>query len=426
MRDRKRVLHFLYTLLVLAILANGMYFWLQKSQVIPSEAYQRYVETIDHISEDTTYAEYRSARKRMFHGLYSVPNLWIATKLVKDVFFLVFLVLALVFWRQAVPPPSKALIIPTLLALVIAVGFCRSLIQYGAAVAILGLRPYVFLLVLYFGAWATFQESFGLLGRYLLLALMFELVLVVYENAYGLPLFTSIRAGNRVTGTFSMPASLGIFAVMAGAFAATFSRLNKWLLLAVVTPLVYLSGSGTAFVLLFVAVAMEGIRLAPAAWKRISQVAMLGLFVLLVLALPDATSRPDLYNSLFGRIGITEQYFDHPPGVATLLFGQGLGIGSNIVQSATTYAEFIETTLPRATADSTPMAMIHQVGLVGTALFYLLGAAAAWRDRRALPLFVLLFLAGMTVNLLEFFPVNFLLGILLCRSLVCQRTDRVS
>jgi hypothetical protein len=78
-----------------------------------------------------------------------------------------------------------------------------------------------------------------------------------------------------------------------------------------------------------------------------------------------------------------------------------------------------------ARTDSTPTALINQIGVVGTLLFYLMLAQAAWRDRRALPVYVVIFLAGMMINLLELFPVNFLLGLLLCRSLLLQkdRTD---
>jgi len=69
------------------------------------------------------------------------------------------------------------------------------------------------------------------------------------------------------------------------------------------------------------------------------------------------------------------------------------------------------------------MALIHQLGLTGMLLFYWLIGTAAWKDRRTLPLYVLLFLAGMTVNLLELFPINFLIGILLCRSLIRRNAD---
>ena len=105
-----------------------------------------------------------------------------------------------------------------------------------------------------------------------------------------------------------------------------------------------------------------------------------------------------------------------------MLFGKGLGIGSNVVNSAITQSEDITAPtgvdLSHARADSTPLALINQIGLVGTFLFYLALALAAWKDRQAMPVYVIIFLAGITINLLELFPVNFLLGLLLGRSLL--------
>jgi hypothetical protein len=71
-----------------------------------------------------------------------------------------------------------------------------------------------------------------------------------------------------------------------------------------------------------------------------------------------------------------------------------------------------------ARSDSTPLALVNQIGILGTLLFYLTLIAAARRDRRAVPVYVGIFLAGMMINLLELFPVNFLLRLLLCHSLL--------
>ena len=71
-----------------------------------------------------------------------------------------------------------------------------------------------------------------------------------------------------------------------------------------------------------------------------------------------------------------------------------------------------------ARADSMTMALINQIGVLGMLLFYALIALAAWRDRPALPIYLVMFLASLTINLWELFPVNFMLGLLLGRSLL--------
>jgi len=315
------------------------------------------------------------------------------------------------------------LLLPVLFLFLVVTGFFRSIDNYGLEIAVLGLRPYAYVLVLILGAWAVSRYSFELLSRYLLLVLVLELILAVYENAYGLPLFNSIRPGNRVTGTFSMPASLGIFAALVFAFASRFSKLNKVLLALVVTPLVYLTGSGTAFLVLALLLAFSLLEIAPGSWKIPVRILLVIGLTLTVLTLPKLVSRPDVYDSMTGRIGIIGSYIQHPPDTITLLFGHGLGVGSNIVHSGATYFDVEAAELPRANSDSMPMALLHQLGLVGLLLFYLLLAAAAWQDRRALPAYAVLFLAGMTVNLMELFPVNFLMGILMCRSLLSGRDE---
>ncbi len=61
--------------------------------------------------------------------------------------------------------------------------------------------------------------------------------------------------------------------------------------------------------------------------------------------------------------------------------------------------------------------MLPQIGLVGTVLFYALLIRIARRDRRYRVVHVVLLLASVTNNLGEFFPVNFLLGLLIARAL---------
>jgi hypothetical protein len=159
----------------------------------------------------------------------------------------------------------------------------------------------------------------------------------------------------------------------------------------------------------------------PDRWKLAVRLTSYGLIAAMLLALPKMVARYDVLNSLWGRIEPATDYFAHAPSTAEFLFGKGLGIGSNLVNSAVTQSKAVQAPagvdLFHARADSTPMALLNQVGAVGALLFYLTLITAAWRDRRAVPVYVVIFLAGMMINLLELFPVNFLLGLLLCKSL---------
>jgi hypothetical protein len=361
-------LHFLFILLVAAILANGMYFWLQRSQVIETTAYlQALNELQDRAADDTQLPGL------WFAAMYETPKGWIFSKLLKDIFILAFGIASLLALRHSRPVISTALLLPSLLGLSIAAAFLASMHLYGTWVAIAGLRPFAYLLAGLIAVWATHQRSLELLSRYLLAVLIIELILSFYEFAYGIPLFNSARFGNRVVGTFSFPASLGIFAITVGVFAFTFSRINKLLLLALSLAFIYLTGSATALVLLAVALAMWAAHSTPDRWKLAVRLTSYGLIAAMLLALPKMVARYDVLNSLWGRIEPVTDYIAYRPSYAEILFGKGLGIGSNIVNSAIKQSKAVEepagVDLFHARADSTPLALFNQIGIVGGGAF---------------------------------------------------------
>jgi hypothetical protein len=415
--DHGPALHFLFTMLVLAILANGMYFWLQKSQLIPSSTYQDYLQALAQAAVDNTPEQ----PKLDLDGLYAVPKPWLATKWLKDIFILAFGIASIVFLRQTKPKITTALLIPALLGLLIAAAFVQSILLYGTWVAVAGLRPVAYLLAGLLGVWAARQRSFAWLCRYLAAVLVIELLFALYEYHYGIPLFTTARSANRINGTFSFPNSLGVFVLCVCAFAFTFSNISKLFLATLAIAFVYLTGSATALVLLVMMLAMWATHLASRRWKSAVRLTSILIMAGILLALPKMVARHDVMDSLWGRLEPATDYIAHRPAYGKVLFGKGLGIGSNIVHSALAQSKTVSRPagidLFHARTDSTPMALLNQIGLVGALLFYLMLAIAAWKDRNALPVYIIIFLAGLTVNLLELFPVNFLLGLLLCRSL---------
>jgi len=419
-RPQRIALHGLFTLLVIAILANGMYFWLQKSQLIESGAYQEFLAAARNFEASGGQADFTALKQELRKGLLFIPGAWLPTKLAKDVLFLVFIIVSIIFLRRSLPAISGARWLPALLGLLVSAAFAHSLFLYGPLPATLGLRQFFFLSLVFLATWSVGRPSLALLSRYLVIALVLELVLAIYENYYGLPVYFSTRPGSRVTGTFSLPASLGIFAAVVFIFAAQFSRMSVWVLAALSGSLVYLSGSATAVILLGVSFALYLLNLVPAAWRTAVVIVLTCTLSLLVLLLPKLTSRPDVYDSLFGRMVTVENFARQTQSPGTLLVGRGLGVGSNVVNSAA--EQFSDPKIrsalafPNVSADSTPMALMHQMGLAGVLMFYLMIGLAAWRDPRARPIYLVLFLASLTVNITELFPVNFLLGLLLCHS----------
>lgn len=412
------MLHALLTMLVLAVLANGMYFWLQKSQLIPSSTYLEYRQAVQSAKDDPTLEQ----PKLELEGFYAVPKPWIFTKLLKDFFILAFGLSSILLLRQSRPIISKALLIPALLAASLVIAFIQSLYLYGAWVAIAGLRPVAYLCAGLAGVWAMKQRNMELICHYLVAVLIIELVLALYEYVYGIPLFSTARTSNRVNGTLSFPSSMGVFAITVCVFAFSFSKINRLLLLVLALSFVYLTGSATALVLLAVALSMWAAQSVPDTWKVAVRITSLGMVTVMLLSLPTLVARHDVFDSLWGRIEPATDYIRHSPTKAQILLGKGLGVGSNVVNSAVTHSESVTeptgVNLFHARADSTPLALINQIGILGTLLFYLVLTLAAWRDRQALPVYLIIILAGMTINVIELFPVNFLLGLLLCRSLL--------
>jgi len=218
-----------------------------------------------------------------------------------------------------------------------------------------------------------------------------------------------------VVGTMLQPTTLGVLAVTAYVFHRTFAgetRRDPWVLGAAVV-VVFFTASGTALLLMAAAVAWD---LLTRARRPHLLAAGLGL-VLMMTALPRITGRPDIFDSFWGRVDAVTLRFS---GVSTpvLLWGYGLGAASNTANNLLRdWSKEGGQGGPLFVADSTPTLLLAQTGLVGLVLVYGLIATAACRDIQARPLYVLLVLASLALNLPEAFPMSVILGLLLARSL---------
>ena len=142
------------------------------------------------------------------------------------------------------------------------------------------------------------------------------------------------------------------------------------------------------------------------------------LLVSLLAALPYLAQRPAIYDSLLGRearVGSLVRLLEQATP-AQLLFGQGVGFGTN---SAMTLLKDAPEALPitstgeKFSADSTVTIMFTQLGVMGVLLFYAVLAWAFIRKPEARGFFIVAAVTSLTINLPETYPVNFLLGLAL-------------
>jgi hypothetical protein len=148
-----------------------------------------------------------------------------------------------------------------------------------------------------------------------------------------------------------------------------------------------------------------------------------------VAGLPWLLSRPNVFRSLWGAGARVDALLSEvgTGETGTILLGHGLGAGANATFSlAESGWGSDEVSAPKpsfARADSTPTALVRQIGILGATLFYLLLASAWKRDTEARPFYLVVALVSLTISILELFPVNFLLGLAFARSIAgCEST----
>lgn len=347
-----------------------------------------------------------------------------AVKLLKDGLFAAFALLSLylIRTRQAELPtlaPSWPL---ALLAADVSLGFAISAVAWGLAFAAIGLRSFAFLLIALLGAWAV--EALPQLARWVGWLLLMEAVLVAVEFLLGIPL-RLCPYSFRVAGTLVLPNSLGIFAVVAVAFHGSFAASKTWfaLLLSAALALVLASGSGTGLVALFAWGAALLLQRQNGVRRWLAGAGLVVLAAGMIAALPVITQRPDIYDSLFADGGRVQKLHEvmRMTNATESLVGRGLGFGTNTATNLVDLSSLPVPTLMGAAqpfyADSTVTMLFTQLGAVGIAAFYLLLAWAFRRDRAAQPFYLVIAVCSLTMNIIELFPVNFLLGLALAHTL---------
>ena len=427
--------------LVLAALGNGANYYLKRIGVLEADVYARVAATYCPADagesmrgcscmqqDDTSIADgfaitMPRGETEVRHFVYRNDGAMRVFKLLKDALFVGFVALSLLLMaRRREPVPAWRNASPMLwLGGALAIGLVVALSQSGPVLALVGLRGFAFVAVAAVAAW--FARSIAAPARAMALLLLLEALLIVPEFLFGMPL-RPCPYSFRVAGTLVLPNSLGVFAVVALAFHDAFAERGdgRWLPAIAALVLILAAGSGTGLVALCVWFAIRGSVAVPQRRRLLALVGSITFVVALRAVLPTVTQRPDIYDSIFAQGGRVDTLLTavQRADFGQLLFGQGLGFGSN---AAVTLPNDLHT--PLATghgwralyADSTPTTLLLQLGLFGVTAFYGLLAFAFWRDRAARPLYVVFAVTSLAMSLPELFPVNFLLGVTLAHSL---------
>lgn len=424
--------------LILATVLNGAGFYLRKAGVVEPEKYRAYwalhcgLDSPDSASAGPgccgkpSTEEERAIERAYTKYLYETPGYEILLKLIKDGLGIGVIVMsAFLFLARKVPVRDRRLIHrPGWLAGAVAIAFLGSVINQSLWAAASGVRSFLFLGIALVGLWlARHMDYFSRCAGVLIVV---QVLLIPSELFYGIHLhghFAGLLL-SRVSGTLVLPNSLGVFAVAALAFYYAFSQSRAHLPGLALATLAIVTVAGSATGILGLAVFLWWLMIERTAGQaRLVAVVAGGLATMLLLfALPEITGRP-VFDSLVaygGRLDKIWASFAERGAWETVL-GSGLGVGTNTLANLT-QSGVLDLRPPMGglsviSPDSTIAALVWQVGLSGAALFYGLVGWAFWRDRAARLFYFMIVLTSLTQNIMELFPVNFLLGLALAHSI---------
>lgn len=262
------------------------------------------------------------------------------------------------------------------------------------------------LLLLPLVGWLATPFAFGALQRTVAALLILQLPFGLLEAMRAVPLpFGTSTMGlgpfqppvpGRLAMAFTMPNTLGVMASLGLAFCRLGNPPRWRWLLAPVLLIVGLARSGAGLVLVL-------FQLLAGSPRRL----LLGLVALALgaLLLPHLLGRPDIYNSLTGRLsyGLSAT---RTSGLS-LLIGQGL---SPINHQAT---------------DSLAVRLLIQQGLLGGASFYGLLLLCIARSRAHRPFLLAVLIASLVAEITTVFPLSLLLAVVVHRSLLGSAPDRM-
>lgn len=412
----------------LATLCNGAVFWLRRIGWLQRDEYWLAYQTLIHqASLNPTWERYLEVVR--FEGsLHSLQGaLWLI-KIPKEFILAAVAGLALVTAQRARHQPR---------ALMLAYAALFALVGYSAATALIdghwldvmaGGRSFLCWAIAAVGVAVSTPELRRRLSLVLLVVLVIQGLMAPIELALALKIYKMQLWGHdypRIVGSFGLPLSLGVFAVVTWSMAvcwASLTRRSLALLTALVVVLLLANGSATAWAMFVASAGMYALNHQRPRVRLLVLLAAVPAAAVVWQVLPQLTGRDTIHESLFGRVLAVQM---HAQGLSTgeLLIGQGFGFGTNgrALLTPETTTEIEPVLNRRAVGDSMPASLLWQTGALGLLLAYGLIVAGLSSCRRDRPLGIALLLASLTLNVAELFPINLVFGLWLANAWATHR-----
>ncbi len=423
-------LRWLAALMVIAALLSGSVFWARRVGVLEAETYwlghSRMLDWARAQTDPVLGYERMVQFNNSLHDLSESARL--LTKAPKEIVALLFLLLALRLFRGRMPEygvllPASGVMLLGAWAAIAAVATCSWI---GLAA---GARAFISWLIGFFGLNLSSSTTLRLISRALVWLLVIQALLVLVETQRGLLIYSMFLFDAnqvRVAGSFSLPASLGCFAIVAWAAADRWGgyapRAMMWLT-AMILPILLFAASAAAWVGFVAVVATKLYSTANTRHRVGLLLAGVPLVALVWVALPSITGRLEVHNSLWGRIQPVHEYAARHLSTVQVIAGLGFGQGTNALASQETSPSYVGKVPNRPMGDSLPAALFWQLGLIGVILAYGWMAMAYWLDPRSRPLGIALIISSLAVNITELFPVNLVLGFWLAHAVRAREDD---
>ncbi len=399
----------LITVVVAVTLLNGSEFFLKRTGVIDHATYERF------LSEHIKGVNY----------LYLPGGAGFVLKLLKDaVVFALLMLSAMCVARDGAVPPIRTAWPGYLLAASIATSCVLTATRCGLLLPLTGLRAFSFLLlgIGIAGCPPLRQVIVPALMKASLLLLAIETATIGFEAVRGLPIYGTVSPliPGRLVGTFNLPNTLGVWAVLACTFYLSAKPDSRFRSLAVLLTLmlVLAGGSGTGLVVL----GALGAGIAMQRFGRKSFAPIVAIVVVSMALLPVMTGRMVLFQSIPPRLIETQLVYEQLNG-AELAVGKAFGAGTNaafvLIETGNPWAEV----QAKRGADSMPAMLLMGNGMLGLLAFYGLLIYATVKDPSFRFFWIAVLLTSLTMKVVEIFPVSLLLSAALARVFVSEASS---
>ncbi|HAF96569.1 MAG: hypothetical protein A2X34_08305 [Elusimicrobia bacterium GWC2_51_8] len=299
--------------------------------------------------------------------------------------------------------------------------FSLSLVQ-NPVFTLIGVRSLLPVLMFLAGSVFLLEKDLDIIAQILTLMVVVLVPFALAQFFFGTTIYGPAfgRFAARIIAVFCMPNSFGFFLLSFIMFSFLYRGMASWFLFSVAAGLIVLTGSGMSLVALVLFGAIVAFRKIKNPCLKILLIALvppaLPFAALLAYHLiPVITNRPGIWLSPAIRLESMTEYFCNS-GLLNLLMGRGFGYGTNAAFGLLPQGSELLSFMP----ESLYMSLFLQIGLIGAFLFIALNVKiyleSSSKYKTMIPVFMF---TGLTLNLLELFPINWLYMLLLG---VCAKT----